>query len=473
MKRAGIILPVFLMFRLLVNAQTGSSCATAIPLTLDAVYRNYTTSASTGSSLVCSYASSTPITYFSFTTNSLGERVILDINAPGGQPCEVVLYDGTSCNGGTLNTVSSMCFDDGTGLWSFSETFTPSPNTTYKLRIKTAIAGTLTIKGYNYTPPNDDCAGAFSISPVLITDNNANDLPGPGVVPGQLCASTLENTAFYTFTVESRGVTTFSIENISCDNGPATNSNGFQVGFFTGTCPSLVNFKCYMGMGPNIGIQTDTLEAGTKIYVAVDGLQGSNCVFGVRAINSIPLAASLKYFTAWKEPAGNILKWVSLQESDNRGFELERSADGVHFITIGYIPGQLNSTTEKIYQFNDPTPLVHSFYRLKIVSTAGKFNFSNVVLVERGNLPAIDIKVNNPVSQMMNMTLISTSAEDMLITVVNINGQVVFRDKINCTKGINAYSRNVSFLPVGRYTIIANTQNGNHITRPFIKLGIN
>src|SRR4030095_6280376 len=100
--------------------------------------------------------------------------------------------------GGTLNTASSMCFDDGAGLWSVSETFTLLPNTTYKLRIKTAISGTITIKGYSYTPPNDDCGGAFAISPVLITDNNADHLPGPGVVPGQLCASTLENTAFYT-----------------------------------------------------------------------------------------------------------------------------------------------------------------------------------------------------------------------------------------------------------------------------------
>ena len=472
MKRAGILLPLFLMFGLLVNAQTGSSCANAIPLILDGVYRNYNTSASTGNSLVCSYASSTPITYFSFTTNPSGERVIVDITAPGGQPCEVVMYDGTSCNGGTLNTVSSMCFDDATGLWSASETFTFSPNTTYKLRVKTAISGTITIKAYSYTPPNDDCAGAFAISPVLISDNNANDLPGPGVVPGQLCASTLENTAFYTFTVENRGVTIFTIENITCDNGPATNSNGFQVGFFTGSCPSLVNFKCYMGMGPNIGIQTDTLDAGTKIYVAVDGLQGSNCVYGVRAINSMPLAASLKYFTARKEAAGNMLKWVSLQESDNRGFELQRSPDGVHYTTIGFIPGQLNSTTEKTYQFNDPSPLAHSFYRLKMVSTGGKFTYSNIVLLDRGNLPTVDIKVNNPVSQMMNMTLISTFTEDILIDIVNINGQVVFRDKINGIKGVNTYSRNISFLPTGRYNIIATTKNGDRATRPFLKSGI-
>ena len=186
----------------------------------------------------------------------------------------------------------------------------------------------------------------------------------------------------------------------------------------------------------------------------------------------MPLAASLKYFTARKEAAGNMLKWVSLQESDNRGFELQRSPDGVHYTTIGFIPGQLNSTTEKTYQFNDPSPLAHSFYRLKMVSTGGKFTYSNIVLLDRGNLPTVDIKVNNPVSQMMNMTLISTFTEDILIDIVNINGQVVFRDKINGIKGVNTYSRNISFLPTGRYNIIASTKNGNHATRPFLKSGI-
>lgn len=471
MKCIGLI-NLFLIFGLLLNAQTGSSCATAIPLFLDSVSRNYSTSASTGSSVVCSYSTTTPITYFSFTTNASGERVILNISAPGGQPSEVVLYDGTSCNGGTLNTASSMCFDDGMGLWSFSEAFTPTPNTTYKLRIKTAISGTISILAYSYTPPNDDCLGSFDISPIMITDNNADHTPGPGVVPGQLCASTLENTAFYSYTVDTRGVTTFTIENITCDNGPATNSNGFQVGFFTGNCSSLVNFKCYMGMGPNIGIITDTLEAGTKVIVAVDGIQGSNCEFGVRAINSIPLYATLKYFLAWKVPAGNMLKWVSLQETDNKGFEVQRSADGLSYTTIGQVYGQLNSVTEKTYQYFDPSPLLHSFYRLKIVSTGGKFTYSKIMLVDRSNMTLVDIKVNNPVAQMMNVTLISSVAEEMLLTVINMNGQVVFNDKINCSKGINSYSRNISFLPVGRYYVTAHTKNGNHVTRPFLKLGI-
>jgi hypothetical protein len=440
-------------------------------LFLDSVTRNYATSTSTGNNLLCSYSSGTPITYFSFTTNAEAERVILEIIAPGGQPTEVILYNGTSCNGGSLNTASSMCFDDGVGLWSFSETFMPTPNTTYKLRIKTAVSGNISIRGYSNTSPNDICTGAFDISPVLITDNNANDLPGPGVIPAQLCAASLENTIFYTYTVGTRGVTTFSVENIECDNGPSPGSNGFQVGFFTGACNSLVNFMCYAGAGSNIAIQTDTLDAGTKVFVAVDGVQGSNCLFGVRAINSIPLFATLKYFMAWKVPAGNMLKWVSMQETDNKGFEVQRSADGFHYTTIGQISGQLNSATEKTYQFNDPEPLVQSFYRLKFVSISGKFSYSNIILVDRSNITLVDMKVINPVSQMLQMTLISSVAGEMLLSVINMNGQVVFRDKISCFKGVNTYSRNVSFLPAGRYNITAHSKDGNHVTRPFLKPG--
>jgi hypothetical protein len=39
------------------------------------------------------------------------------------------------------------------------------------------------------------------LAPHPITDNNACNSPGTGVNPTDLCASTLENTAFYKYTV--------------------------------------------------------------------------------------------------------------------------------------------------------------------------------------------------------------------------------------------------------------------------------
>ena len=120
-------------------------------------------------------------------------------------------------------------------------------------------------------------------------------------------------------------------------------------------------------MATNAQINVGVLPAGTKVYVAIDGILGSNCDYGIRAINSVILAAELKYFTAWKQPEGNILKWTSLKEFDNAFFEIERSVDGLNYETIGRIAGQVKSNSEKDYQYMDLSSPSKSFYRLKMI----------------------------------------------------------------------------------------------------------
>lgn len=446
----------------------GATCATAIPLILDDVCRDYTTSSSTGGALVCSYSLNTPITYFSFTTNAAAEPVLLDITAPGGQPCEVVMYNGTSCSGGNLNSASSICFDDGEGLWSVSETYTLAPNTTYTLRIRTTIAGTITICGKYYTPPNDDCSGAFEIGPIPITDNNACHKAGPGVVPGQLCASTLENTAFYSYTVDYRGISTFSIEDILCDNGSAPNSNGFQIGFFTGSCSSLFYFQCFAGAGPNVYAVTDTLEAGTKIFVAVDGVQGSNCAYSVRALNAIILSATLKYFIGWKAAEGNILKWASLQELNNEAFELQRSVDGVNYKTISRIAGQLNSNKEKTYQIKDPSAPANSYYRLKQISTSGKITYSKIVRLNRENISNTKILFNNRVNDLLTLRIIDLKEPALSIKIIDNTGRLIRSQNVKINSGENSFNINTSSISPGLYYLILSGANYQKAL-PFLK----
>ena len=149
---------------------------------------------------------------------------------------------------------------------------------------------------------------------------------------------------------------------------------------------------------------------------------------------------------------------------------MQRSVDGVNFITIGSVEGQINSNTEKNYRFNDFNAPEHCFYRLKENSTTGKYSYSNIIEVNRADLPQIKIKLNNPVSQTMNMSLISSARQEILLSVLNMNGQVVFRDNIICSKGINTWSKDFSFLPTGRYNITADMGNGIQVTRPFLKL---
>lgn len=467
MKYICTLLLVYVFYPILLNAQTGSTCGSPYVLTMDGVFRNYATSASTGSAVVCSYSGSSPITFFSFTTNASAAMPLLNITAPGGSNCEVAMYLG-NCTNGNLEPASSICFNDATGLWAPAHNYTLLPNTSYNLRIKTAIAGNISISAQSYTPSNNGCAGATQIGPFLVNDNNACHRPGTGITPGQLCASSLENTAFYTYTVESDGPTTLSIENASCDNGAGVNSVGFQVGFFTGSCSSLFYLQCYAGFGSNVQATTGFLAAGTKIFVALDGIGGSNCGYSVRAINSILLTATLKYFSAWKRPEGNNLRWLSLREINNESFDVQRSVDGINFTTIGNVTGQVNSNSEKSYEFNDLKAPEHCYYRLKQNSTTGKFTFSNIIKVDRTGMSDLKIKLNNPVSGQLNMTVAATMNGDADIFIRNINGMLVYRDKIRCIKGDNTYSKNFSFLNTGMYTITTTMDNLKD-THSFIK----
>lgn len=397
--------------------------------------------------------------------------MMLNITGPGNQPVEVAMYGGTTCNGGSLEPASSICFYDGTGIWAPAETYSLSPNKTYILRIKTNTTGTIRICGQNYTPPNDDCFGATPIGPFLVNDNNACHKPGPGVLPAELCAPSLENTAFYYYTVEETGISAISIENTACDNnyGSDGQANGYQFGLFTGTCSSLTNISCYVGSATNAQVNTGVLAAGTRVYIALNGVMGSNCTYSVRGVNAMVLTAILKYFSAWKVPEGNILRWISLREFNNESFDVQRSVDGANYITIGNMAGQVNSNTEKNYQFNDWGAPEHCFYRLKEINTNGKFSYSNIIEVNRGDLPRIKMKLNNPVSRMLNMTISTSLSSATEILIRNMDGQVVFRDKIKCAKGINTYFRDFSFLPVGRYIITANIDDWKD-TQSFLKI---
>ena len=81
-----------------------------------------------------------------------------------------------------------------------------------------------------------------------------------------------------------------------------------------------------------------------------------------------------------------ILNWETATETNNYGFEIQRSIAENESIwsTIGFVPGGGNSHANKQYQFVDRNPIsgVISVYRLKQVNYNGTFEYSNVVEVE-------------------------------------------------------------------------------------------
>ncbi|MEP7253776.1 MAG: hypothetical protein ABI683_15390, partial [Ginsengibacter sp.] len=82
-----------------------------------------------------------------------------------------------------------------------------------------------------------------------------------------------------------------------------------------------------------------------------------------------------------------LLKWKTYSESNNRGFAVERSADGIRFDSIGFISTHSNSGAGAEYTFKDDMPLDgKNFYRLKQISFDTKFSYSSVKIIEFKNI---------------------------------------------------------------------------------------
>jgi len=467
MKPVKILASAFLLFPLYCLSQ-GSSCSNATALSLDGVCRNYTTSSSTGANVLCTGSSST-ITWFKFTTNSIPDNVVMNISDPSGQPMEIAMY--TACSGGSSSPVlgSSMCFDDGTGLWAPEELYTLLANTTYMLRIKTTAATTLSICAQHNTPLNDDCDGGTLITTVPVADHNSNHKGGPGVWASELCASTLENTAFYYYHVLNTGTSVININSIACDNGNGNNSNGFQIGFFTGTCGSLTPLSCTSGSGSFVQATTPVLAADTKVIVAIDGYAGSNCSYTIQGVNVYTLpTADVRKFTVLKSATSNILSWNLSEEHKFKKIEIQRSADNKLFSSIGHLSisgNQLNSR----FSFTDEQPLEVGSYRLLFFDVNEKKEVSHVIHVKRAKTKNFDVYFANMVTSTLALKIETEEKGRWDFFITGLNGQVYLKTQLLCMPGVNSFTKDVNAFPSGKY-LLTLKQNDKVITKSFYKI---
>lgn len=464
-----IFILIVLCCLLRANGQ-GTACSSAIPLGFNGVVTNYATSSSTGTFVVCTnYTSTSPITWFSFTTNATAECPLLNISTSDHANCEVALYTG--CGGNMTNNLevaSSMCFDDGEGLWAPSEALTLQANHTYYLRVKTSSACTLSIGSQFYTPSNNNCSGAFSIGTSSFTDNNACHKPSSEVLSTQLCAFSLENTAFYKFYVATTGSAIINISSIACDNGNGNNSSGFQIGFFTGTCGSLVPVNCTSGSGSFVQGTTNPLPAGSLVYVAIDGVAGSNCKYSLSGINVFgALSTNFKNFSAWKTESGNDLKWTCFNDT-SAYYIIERSEDGVYFQSLGRVnhPDQYSEATN--YSFMDMHPIKTAFYRVKQVDSHGYILMSQVITVVRKEMELTKISVHNPVSNCLHVQIETDVNQSFGYAVVSVYGQQFLKGSVSCNAGITQFDKEIASLPSGRYILIFHSGTAQ-IAKSFIK----
>ncbi|MES2727456.1 MAG: LamG-like jellyroll fold domain-containing protein [Bacteroidota bacterium] len=187
--------------------------------------------------------------------------------------------------------------------------------------------------------------------------------------------------------------------------------------------------------------------------------------------NSLPV--SFISFNGSKMDSRVMLNWITGFETNNKGFEVERSIDGKEFSNIGFVKGQGNSNKVNTYSFLDEKTGNENtiFYRLKQVDFDGKYTYSSVIRIANQINNAFDVVevLPNPFDNDLTIKLNNASDKDIQISIYNSNGILVNNKTINIPFGLNSINMDeVQYLSKGFYVLKVN-QGGNIKTFKLIK----
>lgn len=142
-----------------------------------------------------------------------------------------------------------------------------------------------------------------------------------------------------------------------------------------------------------------------------------------------PLPVKLGSFNATRQGKVALLEWTTMSEQNNKGFGIERSADGRVWANIGFVKSQCdngNSNFKLSYNFTDETPLNgQSYYRLKQTDFDGICDYSQVRMLRFDGERSI-LLYPNPTKDQVN--IIGLQGDEQ-IAVYDVAGRLVATQK--------------------------------------------
>jgi hypothetical protein len=207
-----------------------------------------------------------------------------------------------------------------------------------------------------------------------------------------------------------------------------------------------------------------------------DFAPGNNFKLMMDARFSSGLPVSFSSFSGSKLEKINLLSWRTASETNNRGFDIERSFDGVNFKSIGFISSKannVNASTALSYEFYDYTPsVVTNYYRLKQVDKDDKYYYSSIVTLKGNKLTSASISAiyPNPVTDRLTITIGSPSEANANLVISDINGKILLQRSIKLTNGEVSIFENTSNFSAGTFLLKLVNENGVTIdTKKIVK----
>jgi len=183
------------------------------------------------------------------------------------------------------------------------------------------------------------------------------------------------------------------------------------------------------------------------------------------------LPVELTSFTATRYNNNMVsLEWETETEINSHYFEVERSADGQHFETIGTMPAKVNSNTISRYAMTDVQPYRgQNYYRLKMIDLDGSYEFSDVAAVFIDNFGEIML-YPNPVIDYIQVVGGEELDESTYVEIIDQLGRRIFSGYLPIeNRRLFLSTNNLNIREGGTYYLKLNFSSGRSQSFKFIK----
>jgi hypothetical protein len=217
----------------------------------------------------------------------------------------------------------------------------------------------------------------------------------------------------------------------------------------------------------NLGTSSYVDALGTS-YTGLTNIPAYGSLALIGTLITLPL--NLVEFNAQAFHCSVMLAWKTDNEELNNYFVVERSSDGVDFITLGQVNGKGAGSLSNSYSFADQFPSEStSYYRLKIFDQSGKFTYSPVQNVKvncmaGGNF--LSAYPNPGMNGVFYLVFNSHYSGKAKIMAYNDKGQLVLENDITLSTGNNNMRVDMNRFSKGNYFINLITGDGNRLGQP-------
>ncbi len=191
-------------------------------------------------------------------------------------------------------------------------------------------------------------------------------------------------------------------------------------------------------------VYTDYTSEIPNVHLAeymVNNFSGGGGVFG-NGTNNGPLPVRYLDFSVYKQATTDLLKWITLTETNNSHFNVQRSSNGIDFETLGRVNSKANSSTNAQgqylqYSFVDEAPKRGSnYYRLEQVDHDGNKSYSKVIHILWTENSVVRL-YPNPTKDLIHLDFSLKESRQMEVRLMDMCGRVIKSVYTKGVKGMN------------------------------------